>query len=249
MPFMHKAIRGYLKQQSVLTNSSEAIIAQSSVMWPAFNKSGTLMRGYPDVSALAARIPIFDTQSSPSGKIMSGGTSASTPIFAAYVVMMNDLRLQAGLPKLGNMLPLIYMLGDKHPEVFNDVTVGYHGFAQPKNGGCSNPQTGEPICDANQDCMISGMRQGLTAAPGWDAVTGFGSINFERMLRYVLPGSDAVSIASFVNNGAGLFANVSAIASATAAAAAATASSADAMKQLETFRSIAGYAALPKILS
>jgi len=46
--------------------------------------------------------------------------------------MMNDLRLQAGLPKLGNMLPLIYMLGDKHPEVFNDVTVGYHGFAQPK---------------------------------------------------------------------------------------------------------------------
>jgi hypothetical protein len=97
--------------------------------------------------------------------------------------------------------------------------------------------------------MISGMRQGLTAAPGWDAVTGFGSINFERMLRYVLPGSDAVTIASFVNNGAALFVNVSAIASATAAAAAAAASSADVMKQLETFRSIAGYAALSKTLS
>jgi len=83
--------------------------------------------------------------------------------------------------------------------------------------------------------MISGMRQGLTAAPGWDAVTGFGSINFERMLRYVLPGSDAVSIASFVNNGAVLFADVSAIASATAAAAAAAASSAEA---IETTRNV-----------
>ena len=253
MPFMHKAIRGYLKQQSVFTNSSEAIIAQSSVMWPAFN-NGTLMRGYPDVSVLAARIPIFDTQPSPSGKQMVGGTSASTPLFAAYVVMMNDLRLQAGLPKLGNMLPLIYMLGDKHPEVFNDVTVGYHGFAQPKNGGCQNPQTGEPICDANQDCTISGMRQGLTAAPGWDAVTGFGSINFERMLRYVLPGSDAVSISSLnvssLKEDIAMAANASAVAVAAAASAAASsASSAVSMATLNSSLAIAANASAVAVAS
>ena len=58
LPFMHKAIRGYLRQQSRDTSGPEAIIAQTSVMWPAFNASGTLMRGYPDISALAARIPI-----------------------------------------------------------------------------------------------------------------------------------------------------------------------------------------------
>jgi len=79
MPFMHKAIRGYLQQQSVLTNSSEAIIAQSPVMWPAFNKSGTLMRGYPDVSALAARIPIVNTQPSPSGEQISGELQRQPP--------------------------------------------------------------------------------------------------------------------------------------------------------------------------
>jgi tripeptidyl-peptidase-1 len=190
-PFMEKAILGYLRQQSSNTSLSEAIIAQSSVMWPAFNASGTLMRGYPDVSALASRIPIFLSQG-PDARLFTAGTSASTPLFASYVVMMNDLRLQAGLPKLGNILPLLYMLGDKHPEVYNDVTVGYHGVAVVNNHGCKG------ICPDALDCVIGGQRQGLTAAPGWDAVTGFGSINFDRMIRYVLPGNDVVAVASLM---------------------------------------------------
>ena len=225
MPFMKKAIMGYIQQQSSNTNLSDAIITQSSVMWPAFNASGTLMRGYPDVSALAAKIPIF-LSAPASGRLFSGGTSASTPIFASYVVMMNDLRLQAGLPKLGNMLPLLYMLGDKHPEVYNDVTVGYHGYSSVKNGGCGG------ICP-DMDCVIGGQKQGLTAAPGWDAVTGFGSINFERMLRYVLPGNDIVSVASLMSNRSAIASNAAAavsaaaqsFGSATAAQAAATAAS------------------------
>ena len=191
LPFQRKAIRGYLAQQSSNTSLPESIIAQSFPMWPATNASGTLMRGYPDVSALAVRIPYVDTESpyGPSnGRLMQAGTSASTPIFASYVVMMNDMRLQAGLPKLGNILPLLYMLGDKHPEVYNDVTVGYHGYSLPINNGCGG------MCRNPFDCIIDNVRQGLTAAPGWDATTGFGSINFERMLRYVLPGVDFVSL-------------------------------------------------------
>jgi tripeptidyl-peptidase-1 len=181
LPFMQKAIRGYLKQHSNDTSASESIISQSSVMCPAFNSSGALMRGYPDVSALAVRIPFFDMDA----RQLTGGTSASTPIFASYVVMMNDLRLQAGQPKLGFILPLLYMLGDQHPDVYNDVTVGYHGHSIPSNSMC---------CPA-MDCLIGNERQGLTAAPGWDAVTGFGSINFDRMVRYVVQGSDIVSVA------------------------------------------------------
>ena len=180
LPFMHKAIRGYLRQQSRDTSGPEAIIAQTSVMWPAFNASGTLMRGYPDISALAARIPIVLRQGEGSGRTTVAGTSASTPIVAAYIVMMNDMRLQAGLPKLGNILPLLYMLGDRHPEVYNDVTVGYHGFSTPKDARCT-------FCMEKLHCVVNGERQGLTAAPGWDAVTGFGSMNFERMIRFVLP--------------------------------------------------------------
>ena len=191
LSFQRKAIRGYLAQQSNNTNLPESIIAQSFPMWPATNASGTLMRGYPDVSALAVRIPSVDTedpQRSSDGRYMQSGTSASTPIFASYVVMMNDMRLQAGLPKLGNMLPLLYMLGDKHPEVYNDVTVGYHGYSLPINNMCGG------MCPNPFDCIIDNVRQGLTAAPGWDATTGFGSINFERMLRFVLPGVDVVSL-------------------------------------------------------
>ena len=43
------------------------------------------------------------------------------------------------------------------------------------------------VCKGGFDCIINNKRQGLTAAPGWDATTGFGSINFERMLRFVVP--------------------------------------------------------------
>jgi tripeptidyl-peptidase-1 len=220
-PFMQKAMLGYLKQHSSNTNLSEAIITQSSVMWPAFNSSGTLMRGYPDVSALAARIPIFLSQA-PSQRLFTGGTSASTPLFASYVVMMNDLRLQAGLPKLGNILPLLYMLGDKHPDVYNDVTVGYHGVAVVKNSGCGG------VCPDALDCIIGGQRQGLTAAPGWDAVTGFGSINFERIIRYVVPGNDIVSIASLMKTRSVVAENAAAAAAAATSASNASTSASNA---------------------
>jgi hypothetical protein len=101
--------------------------------------------------------------------------------------------------------------------------------------------------------MISGMRQGLTAAPGWDAVTGFGSINFERMLRYVLPGSDAVSIASR-NKDAAMVADAAAsTAAAAASAAAASAASiasatAEVKTEAETSKSIAGKDLFPLLL-
>ena len=95
--------------------------------------------------------------------------------------------------------------------------------------------------------MIAGMRQGLTAAPGWDAVTGFGSINFERMLRYVLPGSDAVSISSLTKDVA-MAANASAVAVAAAASAASMAASlAEVKKEAENSKSFAGKDSFPPL--
>ena len=58
-----------------------------------------------------------------------GGTSASTPTFAALVALLNDARLKAGLPTLGFMNPLIYLIGAQVPSAFNDITKG-------NNPGC-----------------------------------------------------------------------------------------------------------------
>ncbi len=133
------------------------------------------------------------------------------------------------------------MLGDTHPEVYNDVTVGYHGVAVVKNNRCSG------VCLDALDCVINGERQGLTAAPGWDAVTGFGSINFERMIRYVLPGNDVVSTASLVRSGIvnKTVAAAAAAADAGAAAAAATSAAAKASERADVSRIIASITSFP----
>ncbi|KAF9077859.1 subtilisin-like protein [Rhodocollybia butyracea] len=83
-----------------------------------YNRTG---RGYPDVSAQGENIQI----------IMYGepepvnGTSASSPIFAAIIALLNDELSSAGKPSLGFLNPWIYA----HPEAFNDITSG-------SNPGC-----------------------------------------------------------------------------------------------------------------
>lgn len=58
--------------------------------------------------------------------MLFGGTSAATPTFAAFVALLNDRRLKAGLPSLGFLNPLIYSVGISG---FNDITEG-------NNPGC-----------------------------------------------------------------------------------------------------------------
>ncbi|KAJ3796567.1 subtilisin-like protein [Lentinula aff. detonsa] len=83
-----------------------------------FNRSG---RGYPDVSAQGDKIQII--QSGEVGPV--AGTSASSPIFASVVALLNDELLSNGKPPLGFMNPWIYA----HPEAFYDITNG-------SNPGC-----------------------------------------------------------------------------------------------------------------
>ncbi|KAJ3771213.1 subtilisin-like protein [Lentinula raphanica] len=83
-----------------------------------FNRSG---RGYPDVSAQGEKIQIIQ-----SGELNPvGGTSASSPIFASVVALLNDELLSKGKAPLGFMNPWIYA----HPEAFFDITNG-------SNPGC-----------------------------------------------------------------------------------------------------------------
>ncbi|KAK5115872.1 hypothetical protein LTR85_009466 [Meristemomyces frigidus] len=108
-----------------------------------FNHSG---RAFPDVSALGLNLATVWL-----GKTYGvGGTSASAPIFASIITLLNEERLQQGKGPIGFLNPTIY----KHPEMFNDVTVG-------SNPGCGTP--------------------GFPASPGWDPVTGMGTPKYEKM--------------------------------------------------------------------
>ena len=76
-----------------------------------YNASG---RGYPDVAALGLNIVNID-----GGKqISQGGTSASAPIFASIMNLINDARLAAGKNTTGFLNPTLY----KNPTAFTDVS-------------------------------------------------------------------------------------------------------------------------------
>ncbi|KAJ4331254.1 hypothetical protein N0V95_009915 [Ascochyta clinopodiicola] len=78
-----------------------------------FNSSG---RAYPDVSALGLKLATVWLDKT----YGIGGTSASAPIFASIINLLNEERLEAGKKPIGFLNQIIY----KHPEMFNDVTQG-----------------------------------------------------------------------------------------------------------------------------
>lgn len=64
------------------------------------------------------------------GKPVSiGGTSASSPAFAGFVSLLNDVRLSQGLSPLGFLNPFLYSKGFQG---LNDITAG-------NNPGCGTP--------------------------------------------------------------------------------------------------------------
>ncbi|KAH7909406.1 peptidase S8/S53 domain-containing protein [Hygrophoropsis aurantiaca] len=84
------------------------------------------------------------------------GTSCSSPTFTAFVSMLNDARIDAGKTSLGFLNPFLYSKGYT---AFNDITEG-------NNPGCGT--------------------EGFNSTIGWDAVTGLGTPNFEKLKELVL---------------------------------------------------------------
>nr|POE73005.1 tripeptidyl-peptidase sed2 [Quercus suber] len=120
-----------------------------------YNASG---RGIPDVSLLG------DDYLTLTGgfPLPHDGTSASAPVFASMIVLINDLRLRAKKPVLGFLNPLLYAA--KAQSAFRDVADG------SESNGCSDGSTFET---------------GWAALRSWDAATGLGEPDFAK-LREVL---------------------------------------------------------------
>ncbi|KAF5352136.1 hypothetical protein D9758_009234 [Tetrapyrgos nigripes] len=83
-----------------------------------FNASG---RGFPDVAAQGVNIEI----KSGSRTARVAGTSASSPIFASVIALINDRLVAAGKPVLGFLNPFLYA----NPQAFFDIASG-------SNPGC-----------------------------------------------------------------------------------------------------------------
>jgi len=118
-------------------------------------------RGIPDVSIMGHNYLI-----SLGGQWTEvSGTSASSPVFAAMMTLVNDLRMQNGKGPMGFLNQVLYSLDSS---VWNDITSG--------NNACSS---------GNQDTAVC-CNEGFTAQAGWDPVTGLGTPKFDKLAEILI---------------------------------------------------------------
>lgn len=87
-----------------------------------YNDTG-VARGFPDVAAIGLNVAtVFNGTT-----YGVGGTSASAPIFAGIVTLLNEARIAAGKGPIGFLNPTLYA----NPGAFHDITVG-------SNPGCGS---------------------------------------------------------------------------------------------------------------
>ena len=122
-----------------------------------------------------------------------GGTSASTPVFAGIVTLLNQALGNTGTGSgLGNINPTLYQAAQSASSVFHDVTTGNNIVP------CTQGTKGCPKTPPYQ--------YGYNAGPGFDQVTGLGSVDvnlFVTQLSVRIATATALSIspASPVNFG------------------------------------------------
>lgn len=126
------AVSGYMKQSGL----------PDQQYW---NSSG---RAIPDVAALATNYQVIVRGSTSS----ESGTSASAPVFAGLIALVNSARLAAGKKSLGFLNPALYQL----PSVGADIVAGNN--------------------------KVAGCPAGFPALSGWDAVTGLGTPIYGQLM-------------------------------------------------------------------
>jgi len=136
--WQYRAVRKYLNNYNI-----------------AGGKTNTTGRAYPDVSFAGYHFEIFLNGESRA----ASGTSASAPAFASLIALINGLRMENDLPKLGFLNPLLYNRVLAH--AYNDIVTG--------NNTCCR---GTKCCD-----------HGWYTAPGWDPVTGLGSPKIDKWIE------------------------------------------------------------------
>ncbi|ROT40230.1 tripeptidyl-peptidase [Sodiomyces alkalinus F11] len=128
-------------------------------------------RAFPDLSAHSSSPKYAYVDKRVPG--LTGGTSASCPVVAGIVGLLNDARLRRGLPTMGFINPWLYAKGYQALEdVTGGAAVGCQGI---------DIQTGKRVPGAG---IIPGAS--WNATPDWDPATGLGLPNFWAMRELAL---------------------------------------------------------------
>lgn len=143
-------------QATAVDNYTSKYVPASYQTIPGYNPPG---RGIPDVSAFSTNFPtVVDFVTFP-----VGGTSASTPLWAAIVAVLNDYEASKGRPALGFLNPFLYGLSSG----LKDITTGGN------NAGS---------CNILEGCNLA-QTPGYNVTVGWDPVTGLGSPIFSELTK------------------------------------------------------------------
>lgn len=124
---------------------------------PSANQWNASGAGFPDIAAQAL---LYDTCTQDFFYPISG-TSCACPAASGIFSRLNQNRASQGKPPLGFLNPMIYQIAPAHAadHVFNDILDG-----------------------VNAHC---GDDDGFPAAKGWDAVTGWGTLNYGKLAALV----------------------------------------------------------------
>lgn len=129
-------------------------------------------RGYPDVAALGHYIAIVLNATI----ISVDGTSASSPIVAGMFARLNQELIQAGGHAIGLPNLLLYQMFADFPDAFTDIILGDNSCGEQCSSHCTPEST--------DFCLYDEGSKGYTASDGWDATTGLGSLNYNKLVEY-----------------------------------------------------------------
>jgi uncharacterized protein (TIGR03437 family) len=100
--------------------------------------------------------------------VIVGGTSASTPTMAGVIALLNQYAVSNGIQTqagLGNINPNLYALAQTAPSTFHDIASGNNDV---------------PCAPGSPDCTNG--TQGFSAGPGYDSVSGLGSVDVSNLI-------------------------------------------------------------------
>eukprot|EP00808_Paulinella_micropora_P019456 g41945.t1 len=145
-PYQAKAVNDYISA------ASKADVLPPKALW---NASG---RAYPDIAAEFGLVVSYCIVANGKWEGVAG-TSASCPVVAHGISVLNNIQLLKGKKPLGFLNPWIYQTFYTDPTAFTDITKGQNNEEHAQGG--------------------------FVALPGWDPCSGVGTPNFARMAKYL----------------------------------------------------------------